>query len=187
IHGLPRWTLRPGTASAAIRSASPQKPESSKGGPSSRSGSCGRSWAETSRLTSNRLVAGAAAKGPRRRRERALLGLARSVRDAEPHETAALAGGGRTNQTACTNLTTPVFADLVRAAQAARAGPSRPKWFTPKPSPCGKPTKSRPRRWFVRQPPTQGRASCERRQGSHGPRRRRKQDACCALQDHEFA
>ena len=66
----------------------------------------------------------------------------------------ALASGGgcRTNQTACTNLTTPVFADLVRAAQAAREGPSRPKWFTPKPSPCGKPTRSRARRWFVRQP-----------------------------------
>jgi hypothetical protein len=40
----------------------------------------------------------------------------------------------------------------MRAAQAARAGPSRPKWFTPKPSPCGKPTRSRARRWFVRQP-----------------------------------
>jgi hypothetical protein len=45
------------------------------------------------------------------------------------------------------------FADLVRAAQAAQAGPSRPKWLTPKPSPCSKRTKSRARRWFVRQPP----------------------------------
>src|ERR1035437_7582656 len=29
------------------------------------------------------------------------------------------------------NLTRAVFADLVRAAQAARHGPPRPKWFTP--------------------------------------------------------
>src|ERR1019366_5240292 len=61
--------------------------------------------------------------------------------------------GCRTNQTACTNLTMAEFADVVRAAQSARTGPSRPKWFTPKPSPCGKPTKSRPRRWFVRHRP----------------------------------
>jgi hypothetical protein len=51
-----------------------------------------------------------------------------------------------------------VFADLVRDAQAARAGPSRTKWFNSKPSPCGKPTKSRPRRWFVRQPPCKAEA-----------------------------
>ena len=82
-------------------------------------------------------------------------GASRSRRsDRRPEsQTPALPRGCRTNQTACTNLTMAVFADLVRAAQAARAGPSRTKWFNPKPSPCGKPTKSRPRRWFVRQPP----------------------------------
>ena len=81
-------------------------------------------------------------------------GASRSRRsDRRPEsQTPALPRGCRTNQTACTNLTMAAFADLVRAAQSARAGPSRPKWFTPKPSPCGKPTKSRPRRWFVRQP-----------------------------------
>jgi hypothetical protein len=60
--------------------------------------------------------------------------------------------GCRTNQTACTNLTMAVFADLVRAAQAAQAGPSRRKWFTPESSPCRRRTKSRARRWFVRRP-----------------------------------
>jgi hypothetical protein len=39
--------------------------------------------------------------------------------------------GCRANQTPCPNLTRAVFADLVRAAQAARHGPPRPKWFTP--------------------------------------------------------
>ena len=61
--------------------------------------------------------------------------------------------GCRTNQTGCTNLTTADFADVVRAAQAARAGPPQRKWFTPESSPCGRRTKSRDTRWFVRQPP----------------------------------
>src|ERR1019366_9719253 len=97
------------------------------------------------------------AAGPRRavvaRQSNALPQLAQSTTLACLHESLGLHGGCRTNQTACTNLTMAEFADVVRAAQSARAGPSRPKWFTPKPSPCGKPTKSRPRRWFVRQPP----------------------------------
>src|ERR1019366_5939109 len=96
------------------------------------------------------------AAGPRRavvaRQSNALPQLAQSTTLACLHESLGLHGGCRTNQTACTNLTMAAFADLVRAAQSARAGPSRPKRFTPKPSPCGKPTKSRPRRWFVRQP-----------------------------------
>jgi hypothetical protein len=60
--------------------------------------------------------------------------------------------GCRTNQTGCTNLTTADFADLVRAAQAGRAGPPRRKWFTPESAPCRRRTKSRDTRWFVRQP-----------------------------------
>jgi hypothetical protein len=67
--------------------------------------------------------------------------------------TSALIGGCRTNQTRCTNLTTPIFADLARAAQPAGAGSPRPKWFTRKSSPCGQRTRSRRPRRFVRQPP----------------------------------
>lgn len=40
-------------------------------------------------------------------------------------------GGRRTNQTACMNYTTALFAGLMRAAQAGRAGPPQPKRFTP--------------------------------------------------------
>ena len=62
----------------------------------------------------------------------------------------------RTNQTACTNLTTAVFGDLVRAPQAARAGPPRLKRLTPESSPCRNRTKSRDSGWFVRQDSLRG-------------------------------
>ena len=71
-------------------------------------------------------------------------------------ESAGLARGCRTNQTGCTNLTTADFADLVRAAQAGRAGPPRRKRFTPESSPCRRCTKSRDTRWFTRQPRDKG-------------------------------
>ena len=64
--------------------------------------------------------------------------------------------GCRTNQTGCTNLTTADFADLVRAAQAGRAGPPRRKRFTPESSPCRRCKKSRDTRWFTRQPRDEG-------------------------------
>ena len=55
--------------------------------------------------------------------------------------TAGCRRGRRTNQTPCTNLTTAVFADLVTAAQSARAGPPRLKRLSPESSPCRKRTK----------------------------------------------
>ncbi len=61
------------------------------------------------------------------------------------HEATASVRGSRTNQTPCTILTTAVFADLVRAAQSARAGPPRLKRLAPESSPCRKRTKSRDR------------------------------------------
>jgi hypothetical protein len=51
--------------------------------------------------------------------------------DGAEDRTSAFPGGCRTNQTRCTNRTMAVLADLVRTAQVARAGPPRPKWFTP--------------------------------------------------------
>jgi hypothetical protein len=66
--------------------------------------------------------------------------------------TIGMSRGCRTNQTGCTNLTTADFADVVRAAQAGRAGPPRRKRFTPESSPCRRCTKSRDTRWFTRQP-----------------------------------
>ena len=73
---------------------------------------------------------------------------------AKAHRTGAIAAsrGCRINQTPCTNLTTAIFADLVRGAQPAEAGSPRPKCCAPKSRPCGKRTRSRRRRWFVRQP-----------------------------------
>jgi hypothetical protein len=84
-----------------------------------------------------------------------------------------LSRGCRTNQTGCTNLTTADFADVLRAAQAARAGPPQRKWFTPESSPCGRRTKSRDTRWFVRQPLAKGIAgldAAEREKQSWPPR-----------------
>ena len=74
-------------------------------------------------------------------------------------ESAASASGRRTNQTGCTNLTTANFADLVRAAQAGRAGSPRPKWLPPESSPCRRHTKGRETRCFARQPPREARPS----------------------------
>jgi hypothetical protein len=71
-------------------------------------------------------------------------------------ETPPFPRGCRTNQTACTNLIRAVFADLVRAPQAGRAGRRRRKGLTPESSPCRKRTRSRDPRWFVRQPPERG-------------------------------
>ena len=71
-------------------------------------------------------------------------------------KTAARLGGRRTNQTPCTNLTTAVFADLVRAAQSTRASPPRLKRLAPESSPCRKRARSRDPRWFVRRPPRLG-------------------------------
>jgi hypothetical protein len=53
------------------------------------------------------------------------------VRGGSPICPPAHGGGCRTNKTRCTHRTTAGLADLVRTAQAARAGPHRPKWFTP--------------------------------------------------------
>ena len=77
-----------------------------------------------------------------------------SRRQVEATQACAMERGRRTNQTPCTNLTTAVFADLVRAAQAARGGPPRLKRLAPESSPCRKRTKSRDPRWFVQRPRT---------------------------------
>jgi len=66
--------------------------------------------------------------------------------------TSARSRGCRTNQGRCTNDTTRFSADLVRAAQAAEAGPPRPKCFTADSLPCRDRTRVVPPSWFVRQP-----------------------------------
>jgi hypothetical protein len=65
-------------------------------------------------------------------------------------------GGRRTNQTACMNCTTALFAGLVRAAQAARAGPPQPKRFSQESRRCCNRTRSREPRWLGRRPPCNG-------------------------------
>jgi hypothetical protein len=62
--------------------------------------------------------------------------------------------GRRTNQAACMNYTTALFADLVRAAQATRAGPPQPKRFTQESGRCSNRTRGRGSCWFVRRPPS---------------------------------
>jgi hypothetical protein len=78
-----------------------------------------------------------------------------------PTDASASERGCRTNQTGCTNLTTGDFVELVRGAQAGRAGPPRRKWFTPESSPCHRRIKSPATPWFVRQPRTGAERSSE--------------------------
>ena len=69
-----------------------------------------------------------------------------------PPRAAATGRGRRTNQTACMNYTTALFAGLVRAAHVARAGPPQPKRFTQESRRCSNRTRSRGPCWFVRRP-----------------------------------